>query len=168
MDLVPPLPPPPPRFPCPNYMSPDNLPTRTSLFPHSCLLSVRFSFIFCLPSGAGCHPPSSHTTDWRPVPCCPWCPGQCPDVWGFAPPTCAAGGTCFGCGWRGLGDDAPPMVLRSSMRLAITTRPMGEVYSLLLTPLDHLGARLCLPPPLPPSPYNLTCPDTLPTSGRVF
>ena len=50
-----------------------------------------------------------------------------------------------GVGGGGVGDDAPPMVLRSLMRLAIPTRPMGEVSSALLTPLDHLGARLCLP-----------------------
>ena len=128
-----------------------------------------FRLFAATPSSAGCHPLSARTTDWRPVLCCLWCPDQCPNVWGFAPPTCAAGGTWLGCGWRGIGDDAPPMVLRSSMRLAIPTGST-EVSSALLTPLDHLGARLCLPPPppLPLSPYNRTCPNTLPTNGRVF
>ena len=47
------------------------------------------------------------------------------------------------------------MFLSSSMRLAIPTGST-EVSFALLTPLDHLVARIC------------TCPDTLPTSGRVF
>ena len=124
--------------------------------PSSCLLSVRFSFICRLPSSAGCHPPSARKPDWWPVPCCPWCPGQCPDVWGFAPPTCVAGGTWLGCGWRGVVDNASPIFLRSSMRLSVPTRPMGEVSSALLTPLNNIGACLCLPPPHTPSPFTHT------------
>ena len=147
-------------------MSPYNLPARSSLSTSlSSSMSV-FRLFSTPPSSTGCQPPSARTTDWRLVPCCLWCPDQCPNVWGFAPPTCAAGGTWIGCGWRGVGDNTPPMVLRSSIRLTIPTRPMIEVSSALLTPLNHLGARLCLPPPL--SPYNRTCPNTLPTSGRVF
>ena len=136
---------PPPKIPPPELHVSRQFAHACISLSSSCLLSVRFLFVCRLPSGAGCHPPSACTPDWRPVPCCPWCPGQCLDVWGFAPPTCAAGGTWLGCGWRGVGDDAPPMVLRSSMRLAIPT-VSTEVSFALLTPLDHLGARLCLPP----------------------
>ena len=146
-----------PLYPFPEIPPPELHVSRQ--FSHVCvslsssyLLSARFSFICRLPSGAGCHPPSARTTDWRPVPCCPWCPGQCTDVWGFPPPPCTAGGTWLGCGWRGVGDDAPPMVLRSSMRLAIPNVPT-EVSSALLTPLDRLGTRICRPPPPPPPPF---------------
>ena len=45
---------------------------------------------------------------------------------GLPPPTCAAGGTWLGFGWRDVGDDAPPMFLRSSMRCRHTDRTNGR------------------------------------------
>ena len=64
---------------------------------------------------------------------------------------------------------APLMILRYSMRFRHTIQTNGRVSSALLTPLDDPGARLCLPyTPLPLSPYNRTCPSTLPTNGRGF
>ena len=59
---------------------------------------------------------------------------KCPDDGcGRAPPplTCAAGSTWLGCWWRGLGDGAPPMVVWSSMRLAI---PTSSIFRALDTP----------------------------------
>ena len=106
------------------------------------------------PSSAGCHPPSSRMTDWRPVPCWPWCPVQRPDVWEYAPPTCSAGGTWLGCGWRGVGDSAPPMILRSSMGFHHTTRrrqlPGQKYLSRSWFPsMIWLPVSVCPPPPLP-------------------
>ena len=109
MDVVPPLSPP-TRFPRPSSMSPDKFPTHAYLSPPlSSSPSVFRLFVFP-PSSAGCHPPSARP-DWRPVTCCPWCSSQCPDVCGFSPPTCAAGGTWLGCRWWGVGDVAPPDVI---------------------------------------------------------
>ena len=133
--------------------------------PSSCLLSVRFSFI-CLPPVAlvvTCRLPQ--LTGGR----CHAAPGvlsSVPMFVGFPPPTCAAGGTWLGCRWRVLGDDAPPMVLWSSMRLAIPTR---SIFRALDTPRSSWCSSLSAPPPpLPLSLYNRTCPNTLPTNGRVF
>ena len=39
---------------------------------------------------------------------------------GLPPPTCTAGGTWLGCGWKGIGDAPPLMILRSSMRFCHT------------------------------------------------
>ena len=65
------------------------------------------------------------------------------------------------CSWRylarvwveGVGDDAPPDVLEVFNALS-SYRPdqWKEVSLALLTPLNRLGARLCLPPH-PPSPF---------------
>ena len=68
---------------------------------------------------------------------------------------------------------SPPIILRSSMRFHHTNKrlwiPGTEVSYMLLSHLDDLGARLCLPTsPHPRSLYNRTCPDTLPTNGMVF
>ena len=124
-----------------------------SVASSSCLLSVRFLFICRLPSGASCHLPSAHTPDWRHVPCCPWCPGQCPGVWGFAPPTCAAGGTGLGCGWRGVGDDAPPdglEVLNTSRHTDQTND--RSIFGALDTPRSSWCSSLSAPPPPYPFP----------------
>ena len=135
----------------PSSMSPNNLPARASLSPPLASSPSVFRLFSAPPSSAGCHPPSPRTTDWRPVLCCPWCPVQCLDVWGFSPPTCVAGGTWLGCGWRGVGDGAPPMILISSMLFAIPARPKTKLSSVLLNPLDHLGGLLCMTPlPFPP------------------
>ena len=90
------------------------------------------------------------------MPCCPWCPFQCPDVWGFVPPTCAAGGTWIWCGWRGVGDGAPPNVLELfNALLPYRPEPTEEVSLALLNPLEYLSARLCVPLP-PPYPFSRT------------
>ena len=78
----------------------------------------------------------------------------CPDVCGLAPPTCAAGGTWLGCRWRGLGDDDPPMVLWSSMRLAIPTRISRSIFRALDTPRSSWCSSLSAPPPTPPFPVQ--------------
>ena len=135
MDLVPPLSPPPPRFPLLSSVSPNNLPARASLSPPLASSPSVFRLFAVLPSSAVCHPPSARTTDWRPVPCCPWCPVQCPNFWGFDPPTCAARSTWLGCGWRGVGDGAPPMILRSSIRFRHISRTNRRIiFSTLESP----------------------------------
>ena len=73
-----------------------------------------------------------------------------------------------GCRWRGVGDGAPPMFLRSSMRLAIPAGTSRDIFCALDTPRSSWCSSLSAPLPIPLSPYNRTCPDTLPTSGRVF
>ena len=150
---------PPPRFP--------RAPCLQPIFPcispsSSCLLSALLSFKFpSFPMGAGCHPPSAHMTDWRPVPCCTWLSSQRPDAWWLSPPTCAAGDTWLGCGWRAYGTCPPD--------------DLGFLKCFTVPGFDALDspwcshARLCLPPYLLPlSLYNITCPITLPTNGRVF
>ena len=83
MDVVPPLSPP--------RDSPVRAPCLQPLFPrmHLSLLLLPplrpFVVYFRPPSSAGCHPPSARTTDWRPVPCCPRCPVQRPNVEGLPP-----------------------------------------------------------------------------------
>ena len=83
------------------------------------------------------------------------------------PPTCAAGCTWLGCGRRGKGDGTPTMVWIPSTRrqatpgLACCLRRSSPLF-------DSCGARLSFCPPPPLSPYNRTCPYTLPPNGRVF
>ena len=92
----------PPSLPPPSQDYPARAPCLQTIFPrvHISLLllpPLRPFFVY-LPSPpvapvVTCRPPVS---DWRPVPCCPWCPVQCPVVWGFAPPPPDL------CGWRYL------------------------------------------------------------------
>ena len=77
---------PPPDIPPPELHVSKNLPAHASLSPPLASSPSVFRLFTVPPSSAGCHPPSVRMTDWRPVPCCPWFPFQCPDVWGFAPP----------------------------------------------------------------------------------
>ena len=77
---------------------------------------------------------------------------QCPYGCGLVPLTCAAGGTWLGCRWRGLGDDDPRWSCGPQCVLPYQPE-LSEVSFALLTPLDRLGARLCLPPPPPPPPF---------------
>ena len=62
----------------------------------------------------------------------------------------------------------PAMVFSPSSRRQVLCACRDPTLDL---PLDSCGARLssfCPPPPLPLSPYNRTCPSTLPPNGRVF
>ena len=146
---------PPQRFPFPSSMSPNNLPARASLSPPLASSPSVFRLFDVPPSSAGCHPPSTHITDWRPVPCCPWCPVQCPNFWGFDPPTCAAGSTWLGCGWRGVGDGAPPIFLRFSMRFRHTNRTnRRSISGAIDSPRKSWCLSLSAPPP--PSPFPRT------------
>ena len=49
-----------------------------------------------------------------------------------------------------------------------TDRINRSIFGALDSPRPSWCLSLSPPPPLPLSPYNLTCPNTLPTNGRVF
>ena len=68
---------------------------------------------------------------------------------GLPPPTCAAGGTWIGCRWRGVGDDSPPMILWSSMSLAILTGISRSIFRALDTPRSSWCLSLSAPSPFP-------------------
>ena len=92
-----------------------------------CSLPVSSLFVLCLPSV--CVWPSPSSSVWSPVvrptnvsrppadcrlmPS----PGFQRPIWGFAPSTCAAGGTWLGCGWRGSRRRSPPRSSLSSSTL---------------------------------------------------
>ena len=103
-------------------------------------------------------------------------------------PTCASGSTWRGCGW-GAWETAPPVIdlefldastgvawrmcffwllgfLLVSGFLPSIFNPDGFCQNSWSPCHIFLGACLSLPPPL--SPYNRTCPTTLPPNGRVF
>ena len=95
------------------------------------------------------------------------CPAYHMQVCAPPPPTCAAGGTWFGCGWRGEGESAP----RDGIESLDVSAGIAQV-SVPSLPLDFplrflWCLSLCLTPP-PPFPFNHTCPYTLPPNGRVF
>ena len=104
--------PPPPLQDSPGFLALQGILSVSSLLSPKCLLSVRFCVVGRIPPAASGHPlsfrrkssalrltadqcpllvssPASHKTGLHP------------------PPTCAAGGTWLGCGWRGEGDGAP-------------------------------------------------------------
>ena len=105
MVVVPPLSPL-PRLPRPSSMSTATLPVRASISPTlASSPSVFRLFVF---------PPVAPVVTRRPPKLtggrCHAAPGFLSSVLmfvGVPPPTCAAGGTCLGCRWRGLGDGAP-------------------------------------------------------------
>ena len=71
------------------------------------------------------------------------------------PPTCEAGGTWLGCGWRGKGDGAPRDGLES-IDSSVGVAPVSVPSLTLEFPLRFLRCpSLCLPPPSP-SPFPCT------------
>ena len=151
MALVPsPPPPPPPRFPRLSSMSPVTLPARASLSPPLASSPPVFSFrCHPPPQERQYHPPSAVPV-WRPGVMRPMCPFQCPDVLVCPPPlTCAAGGTCFGCGGRAE-ETAPPGI--SLISLTQLQASSGEWVSF------GLRSRRSLPPSL-----WVPCPVLLPS-----
>ena len=80
------------------------------------------------------------------------------------PPTCAAVGTWLGCGRRGGGDGAPRDGLESLD--ASTGNAWFSVPSSTLK--FSLWFLMCLFLCIPLTPYNRTCPYTLPPNRRVF
>ena len=139
-----PLSPPPPQY------FPAWAPCLQPLFPcvHISLLLLRPLCLFFVylssPPVAPVVTRRPPVTDWRPVPWCPWCSFQCPDVWGFFPPTCAAGGTWVRCGWRGVGDGAPRcywcLQWRISWCLSLCAPPLSSscVLSVCFSFICHL------------------------------
>ena len=69
------------------------------------------------------------------------------------PPTCAAGGTWLGCGWRGEGDGTTRDGLESVVLSFVARESVSS--STIDFPLDSCGARLSVCPP-PPSPFHHT------------
>ena len=148
-------------------MSTATLPARASLSPPLASSSSDFRlFVF---------PPVAPVVTRRPLELtggrCHAAPGvlsRVPMFVGVSPLTCAAGGTWLGCRWRGLGDGAPRNGLESLVLLPGVAWVACLLQLTLELPLDSCGAHLYSTPPLPLSLYNRTCPDTLPTNGRVI
>ena len=163
----PPLPP--PRFawfPCPVQFA-----RIFSLFFSYCLLSVCVCSFSRTPPAAFGHSAfvrRKSTTLRLTSDQCPLlvsCPASCMKV--SPPPTCAAGCTCLGCGWRVEGDGAPHdglEFLNASTGVAQLAFLCQRSWNLV----NSRGTRLSVCPPPPLSPYNRRCPNTLPPNGRVF
>ena len=113
---------------------------------------------------------SLHPSGWRPTNVLSCFPVQRP-ICRFAPPPDLCGWWCLAWVWaEGRRRRRPPRW--SGVPQRVGRRRLGSVPSLTLKfSLWFLRCpSLCLPlpPPLPLSSYNRTCPYTLPTNGRVF
>ena len=159
----------PPLQDSPGFLALQGILPVSSLLSSNCLLSVRFCVGVRPPPAASGHPSSFRRKSSALRLTADQCPllVSCPAYVGFhPPPTCAAGGTWLGCGRRGKGDGAPRNGLESLNVSAGVARDRVP-SSTLEFPLRFLRClSLCLPLPL--SPYNSTCPYTLPPNGRVF
>ena len=160
MILVPPFPPPPRfiRVPCP----PRHLACLLSLFVlNASSLSVSVYSADHLQQWLGIPRPSVGRFVYNPpAGCRPKCPSpgvlsSVPYAGLHTPPTCLAGGTWLGCGWRGERDGSPSAMVWSPSTRRQASPGIACLRRCSSSLLNSLCARLsvCLPPP-PPFPVQ--------------
>ena len=149
----------------PSKIQPGSLPSKASCpyplsFRPKCLLSVRFSVVSRPPSAVA-------TLRWLPI-LLVSCPASRMQVC-TPPPPRPVRLVVLGLGvGGGAKETAPPAMVWSPSTRRQASPGIAWFRRRSSSLLDSLSAHLSVCPPPPLSPYNCTCPSTLPPNGRVF